>query len=655
MATKQLNTKIITCNDSQLNWASSTKVLLKGEIAIEIPSDGSTPKVKIGDGASVFSALPYATMTPTEITQAIGSANHTHSNKDVLDAITAAFTTGDATKLAGIATGAQVNVIEDVKVNGTSLTVTSKAVDITVPTKVSDLTNDAGYITSATDTTYDFEATKSSTNGNVKLQLKGSDDSNDEVSISGAGNVAVTTDADGAVTITGTQYTHPASGVTAGTYKSVTVDANGHVTAGTNPTTLAGYGITDAASSSHSHAFSEITGSLNLATQVTGTLDLQHIPQGALERLVIVADATARLALTTQDAQNGDVVKETDTGLMYYVKDQTKLGTADAADAFEAFTAGSASSVPWSGVTDKPSTFTPSSHTHTKSEITDFSDAAYATAAQGTAADSAVQSVKIGTDSTEYKTGTTVTLPAYPTTLPASDVSAWAKASTKPTYTASEVGLSNVTNDAQVKALASGTTAGHVVTWGADGATVADSGFTIAKSVPADAAFTDTTYSTMTGAGASSAGTGGLVPAPAAGDESKFLAGDGTWKAATMTDEKVKSEVAATTKAYLVASTSNTTDTGTLVKDTDVYLDVVAGKLVATTFVGALTGNASSATTLANSRNFSITGGATAAAVAFDGSANVELNVTSLDATKLNLADGDVLILNGGDSEYSAA
>ncbi len=36
------------------------------------------------------------------------------------------------------------------------------------------------------------------------------------------------------------------SGVGAGTYKSVTVDIYGRVTAGTNPTTLAGYGITDA-------------------------------------------------------------------------------------------------------------------------------------------------------------------------------------------------------------------------------------------------------------------------------------------------------------------------------------------------------------------------------------------------------------------------
>lgn len=36
------------------------------------------------------------------------------------------------------------------------------------------------------------------------------------------------------------------SGVTAGTYRSVTVDAKGRVTGGTNPTTLSGYGITDA-------------------------------------------------------------------------------------------------------------------------------------------------------------------------------------------------------------------------------------------------------------------------------------------------------------------------------------------------------------------------------------------------------------------------
>lgn len=53
----------------------------------------------------------------------------------------------------------------------------------------------------------------------------------------------------GNIKINGTEttvYTHPNSGVSAGTYKSVTVDTNGHVTAGSNPTTLSGYGITDA-------------------------------------------------------------------------------------------------------------------------------------------------------------------------------------------------------------------------------------------------------------------------------------------------------------------------------------------------------------------------------------------------------------------------
>jgi phage-related tail fiber protein len=39
---------------------------------------------------------------------------------------------------------------------------------------------------------------------------------------------------------------HNTSGVTAGTYNSVTVDEKGHVTAGSNPTTLSDYGITDA-------------------------------------------------------------------------------------------------------------------------------------------------------------------------------------------------------------------------------------------------------------------------------------------------------------------------------------------------------------------------------------------------------------------------
>ena len=53
----------------------------------------------------------------------------------------------------------------------------------------------------------------------------------------------------------------------------------------------------------------------------------------------------------------------------------------------------------------------------------------------------------------------------------------------------------------------------------------------LGKDVPANAVFTDHTYAKMTAATASRAGKEGLVPAPAAGAQGKFLRGDGTWQA----------------------------------------------------------------------------------------------------------------------------
>lgn len=50
-------------------------------------------------------------------------------------------------QIGGAGGGGEVNVIETVKVNGTALSITNKAVDVPVPTKVSDLTNDSGFTT----------------------------------------------------------------------------------------------------------------------------------------------------------------------------------------------------------------------------------------------------------------------------------------------------------------------------------------------------------------------------------------------------------------------------------------------------------------------------------------------------------------------------
>lgn len=339
MATQTLNTRIVLKCDTTTNWASSTLVLLKGEQAIEITESGAC-KVKIGDGVKTFKDLPYATMTPAEISALVSGAVKTVS------------------------------------------------------------------LSSGTN------------NGTLKLTVNGT--ATDNIAVKGLGSAAYTNSAAYA----------PAS--------------HGHAISGIT-------GLQDAlngkAASTHKHTADDIT-SVN-ANAIVGTIGIDHLPAGALERCVVVKDDTARFALTTTSVQVGDTVKvgSGDTAKMYFVVDDTKL---DSEAGYEIYTAGSATSVPWSGVTGKPTTFTPSAHTHTIANVTNLQTTldGKATAAQGAKADSAVQSVKIGTATTEYKSGTTVTLPAYPTTLPASDVSAWAKAATKPTYTKAEVGLGNVDNTA---------------------------------------------------------------------------------------------------------------------------------------------------------------------------------------------------------------
>lgn len=700
MANNTLKTRILICNDTSANWGSSEKVLLKGELAIEFTTDGA-PKFKVGDGTNTFSALPYATMTTAEITTAItnavNAAKHSHANKTTLDAIEVALTNAlkknyDAaythSTQAHAPSNAQANVIETVKVNGTALTPSSKAVDISVPTKVSQLTNDAGYKTTDNNTTYGLGANASAANGNAKITLTGSDSSSKSVTIKGSGATTVTTDANGAVVVTSTNtvYSHPNSGVTAGTYKSVTVNAQGHVTGGSNPTTLAGYGITDAAAKSHKHGNADIT-DVDASKITSGTIDIARLPKGALERCVIVTDDTARFALTTDSVQIGDTVKVTATSKMYFVIDDTKLNTEAG---YTVYTAGTATSVPWSGVTGKPSTYTPSAHTQAISTITGLQAALDSKAANSDM-----------TGATADANGTHGLVPAPAKGNQGQFLRGDGKWAT-PTdtkygaATSSAAGLMSATDKAKLDGIANnannyshpttsgnkhiptGGSAGQILRWSADGTAVwgSDNNTTYSKFkgatsdaaggdglVPAPAKGaqgqflrgdgtwatpTDHTYSTMTGASSSADGASGLVPKPAAGSQSKFLRGDGTWAIPTDNNNAVTNTLNTTTKAYITGTTSATTNTGGQIFDTGVYLDTTAGTLTATTFKGALSGNSSSATKLSTSRNFSITGGATARAVSFSGTGDVALNVTALDAMKLNVASGNTLIFDGG-------
>lgn len=61
------------------------------------------------------------------------------------------------------------------------------------------------------------------------------------------------------------------------------------------------------------------------ADLVNGTVPISQIPPAAIERIVTVANDTARFALTTAEVQLGDTVKVTSTNKMYFVIDTDHL------------------------------------------------------------------------------------------------------------------------------------------------------------------------------------------------------------------------------------------------------------------------------------------------------------------------------------------
>jgi hypothetical protein len=112
----------------------------------------------------------------------------------------------------------------------------------------------------------------------------------------------------------------------------------------------------------HGHDAAEIT---------SGIIHIDRLPKSVFERLVSVTDQAARFALTSNDVQLGDTVKQVDTELLYLVVDESKLNTPNAAQAFQVYNAGMAAAVPWTGVQSPPD-FSLNGHSHTAANITDF-------------------------------------------------------------------------------------------------------------------------------------------------------------------------------------------------------------------------------------------------------------------------------------------
>ena len=92
-------------------------------------------------GAISGLSIPTKTSDLTNDSNFPSDANYVHTDQN--------FTSSLKNKLDGIAAGAQVNVLETIKVNNTALTPTEKGVNIPVPTDNSQIANGAGYQTAS--------------------------------------------------------------------------------------------------------------------------------------------------------------------------------------------------------------------------------------------------------------------------------------------------------------------------------------------------------------------------------------------------------------------------------------------------------------------------------------------------------------------------
>lgn len=258
----------------------------------------------------------------------------------------------------------------------------------------------------------------------------------------------------------------------------------------------------------------------------SGTISIDRLPKAALERLVVVANDTARFALTTATAQSGDTVKVTSTGKMYLIKDESKLNSEDG---YEPYTASQASSVPWSGVTGKPSTFTPPTSSAT---VLGGIKVGYTTSGKNykvqlDSSGNAYVNVPWTDNNTTYNEATADTLGLVKIGYASNGKNyavllANGKMYVNVPWTDNNTTYTQATSD-KLGLVKIGYSAN-----GKNYPVVLDGNGKMYVNVPWTD--TNTTYTNMGAASASAAGKAGLVPAPAAGAQAKYLRGDGTWQ-----------------------------------------------------------------------------------------------------------------------------
>lgn len=358
-----LKTKILLRNDTKAQWATVNPVLGKGEVGIE----SDTRLFKFGDGVTAWNDLKYADTehavlkeadpTASDVSYSLGTKWVNTTNKKTF-------------LLLGISDGSadwqQIALMKDLSDLGagdmlksqfaTNGKVEQGYVDKAIMADTATNATNAGHATSADTATNATNATNATTAGKL----------------ASAQNITLTGDVTGTASFDGSAEASIAatlknSGVTAGTYTKVTVDAKGIVTAATNTTAddmpsnipvskitglgtaatvntgtaegnipVIGTGNTLDASVIPDIALSKVTGAGTAASKNVGTAE-GEVPvlgaEGKLNEAVLPAlaitdtfEVDSQAAMLELEAQKGDVAVRSDVNKSFILK-QTPAST----------------------------------------------------------------------------------------------------------------------------------------------------------------------------------------------------------------------------------------------------------------------------------------------------------------------------------------
>lgn len=567
MANTTLKTRIILNNKTTDEWAQNGSFVgLKGEFLV----DTVTRKIKIGDGATAYTDLAYANLTPEEVQELIKNASHSHSNKSILDETTASFTTALLEKLNGIASGANKTVVDNALSSTSTNPVQNKVVNSALGGKVptSRKVNGKALTGDITLSANDVKAIPASQKGVANGVASLGDDGK---VISAQLPIFVDDVLEGYVAddlATFYKDSKKSSAYTAEAGK-IYVDLTNNKTYRWSGSKYIVISETLALGTTASTAFPGDKGQ----TAYTHSQSA-HAPSNAEKNIIIgiqkngadVAPDENRKVNITVPTKTSDITN--DSGFI--------TSGATTAKAKQLETTRKIDGVGFNGTAD----------------ITHFATCSTAAATQAKTA---------SITGFNLVTGARVTIKFTVTNTAAN-----------PTLNVNGTGAKEIKY--RGSAISTGyLAANRVYEFVYDG-----TDYLFMGDINTDS---NTTYSA--GSGLTLSGTqfkhkNAVAAGTAKGDDSKTLSFGGTFKIPSVSYD---------TEGHITGASSTT-------------MTMPAAPT-------SVSGNAGSATKLANVRNFSITGGATAAAVAFNGTADVSLNVTSLNAAKLALAKDDTLILDG--------